>query len=115
MNTIVITGQIDNEPIRNETGKGVVVNYRIRSGKARQKGGRLWMDIACWGHQASAAQTAARKGRTVIVTGRLTARVYRNSDGVKTVRHVINAHTVEYLNDHLPPDEPENQETDPPP
>ncbi len=116
MNNIVITGVIDNEPIRNETANGVVVNYRIRSGKARKKGGRLWMDIACWGHQAAAAQTAAREGRSVIVTGRLTARSYRNADGGKTVRYAINAHAVEYLNASLPEEEPsEHKETPPEP
>ena len=97
MNTITITGRVENDPIRKETNDSVVTTFRLASGRSGNRGGRLWIDIDAWGQLGGTAARSATKGRTVVVNGRLQARSYENRDGDKITVWSIVASDIEYL------------------
>ena len=97
MNTITITGRVENDPIRKETNDSVVTTFRLASGQTGKRGGRLWIDIDAWGQLGGTAARLATKGRTVVVNGRLQARSYENRDGDKITIWSIVAADIEYL------------------
>ena len=91
MNTITITGRLEGEPVRKETGNSVVTTIRVASGRPNTRGGRLWIDIDTWGRLAATA------GRLVAVTGRLQHRTWTAADGTTGHRWYIVATDLEYL------------------
>lgn len=97
MNTITITGRVENDPIRKETNDSVVTTFRLASGRTGSRGGRLWIDIDAWGQLGGTAARTATKGRTVVVNGRLQARSYENREGERVTVWSIVASDIEYL------------------
>jgi single-strand DNA-binding protein len=97
VNTITITGKIEGDPIRKETGDSVVTTIRVASGRSNTRGGRLWIDIDTWGRLAGTTASHATTGRLVAVTGRLQHRTWTAADGTTGHRWYIVATVLEYL------------------
>lgn len=102
MNTITITGRLEGDPVRKETGNSVVTTIRLASGRSNTRGGRLWIDIDTWGRLAGTTARHATAGRLVAVTGRLQHRTWTAADGTTGHRWYIVATDREYLDS--PPD-----------
>ena len=62
MNTITITGRLEGDPVRKETGNSVVTAIRVASGRPNTRGGRLWIDIDTWGRLAGTTTRHATAG-----------------------------------------------------
>jgi single-strand DNA-binding protein len=98
MNNVTIVGRLETDPVRKEVNGSVICTFRLASGRTRQRGGRLWIDIETWGAVAGSCYQHLTKGRNVLVSGRLVQREW--SDPVTAERrwkHVVNAYDVEFL------------------
>lgn len=109
MNTITITGRIEGDPIRKETGDSVVTTIRLASGRSNTRGGRLWIDIDTWGRLAGTTARHATARRQVAVTGHLQHRTWTAADGSAGHRWYIVATDLEYL-DAPPPHAPADRD-----
>ncbi|MDE0802938.1 MAG: single-stranded DNA-binding protein [Acidimicrobiales bacterium] len=109
MNTITITGRIEGQPVRKETDKSVVTTIRLASGRAKNRGGRLWIDVDTWGRLAGITNRAGRPGRSIVATGRLEHRTWAGVDGETGHRWYVVATDIEFLDDL--PSEPDSTTT----
>ena len=98
MNHITIAGRIDGEPVRREVNDSVVCVFRLASGRTGSKSGRLWIDVETWGPLAGRCYQHLRKGRDVLVSGRLVQKQWADpSTGEKRTRVVVGASEVDFL------------------
>ena len=103
MNHITIAGRLEEDPIRKEISGSVVCSFRIASGRTGSKSGRLWIDIDTWGPLAGTCYQHLRKGRHVLVAGRLTQKQWADpTTGEKRTRFIVTADNVDFLHDALP-------------
>jgi len=94
----IAAGTISNDIVRKETRNGVLATFRLETGAPR--GGRLWIDIECWGHLAGTIAHHASKGREVSVSGRVTQKTWRDkTTGEARHRYVITATDVDLLSE----------------
>lgn len=98
MNQITIAGRIAEDPVRKEANDSVLCAFRVASGRAGAKSGRLWIDVETWGPLAGTCYQHLRKGRAVLIGGRLTQQQWADpTTGAKRSRLVIRAHGVDFL------------------
>ena len=100
MNHITIAGRLDDDPIRKEVNGSVVCSFRIASGRTGSKNGRLWIDVDTWGPLAGTCYQHLRKGRTVLVAGRLTQKQWADpATGERRSRYFVTANDIDFLGD----------------
>ncbi|OJU39749.1 MAG: hypothetical protein BGN97_00610 [Microbacterium sp. 69-10] len=90
--TIVIAGNIGNDPTKNETRNGkAVINFRVgtshnyvdqRTGEWVE-GPTSWYNVSAFGNIAEHAKASLHRGDPVIVVGRLRIRDWEAGDGKK--------------------------------
>ncbi|MGE0138525.1 MAG: single-stranded DNA-binding protein [Ilumatobacteraceae bacterium] len=98
MNHITIAGRVEEDPVRKEANGSVVCTFRLASGRSGSKTGRLWIDIETWGPLAGVCYKHLRKGRRVIVAGRLAQKQWADpASGEKRTRFVVAASEVDFL------------------
>lgn len=98
MNHVTIAGRVEDEPIRKEANGSVVCTFRLASGRTGSKTGRLWIEIDTWGPLAGTCYQHLRKGRTVLVAGRLTQKQWADAaTGQKRYRLSVVATDVDFL------------------
>lgn len=98
MNHITIAGRLVEDPVRKEANGSVVTSFRIASGRSGSKSGRLWIDVDAWGRLAGVCHQHLRKGRHVLISGRLTEKQWADATtGEKRSRFVLTARDVEFL------------------
>lgn len=98
MNHITITGRVQEDPVRKEANGSVLCTFRLASGRTGSKTGRLWIDIETWGTLAGVCYQHLRKGRTIIVAGRLTQKQWADpASGEKRSRLVVAASEVDFV------------------
>ncbi len=66
-NTVVAFGTVDSSPTTRPAGTGIVTEFRLASGRAGAKTGRLWIDVEHWHH----AQMLLNRRTTVGLAGHL--------------------------------------------
>ena len=104
MNHITIAGRLEEDPIRKEINGSVVCSFRIASGRTGSKNGRLWIDIDTWGPLAGTCYQHLRKGRHVLVAGRLTQKQWADATtGEKRTRFIVSASEVDFLHEAVSP------------
>ncbi len=92
----IACGIISNDIVRRETRAGVLATFRLETGAPR--GGRLWIDIECWGHLAGTIAHHGAPGRHVSVSGRLTQKSWRDkATGDARCRYVVTAADIDLL------------------
>ena len=100
-------GTISNDIVRRETKNGVVATFRLETGAPR--GRRLWIDVECWGHLAGTIARFGATKRTVLVSGRLVEKSWRDqASGDLRVRHLVRASEVDLLASDASPQAPPN-------
>jgi single-strand DNA-binding protein len=109
--TIVITGNLGGDPEMRYTPSGQAVtnfNVAVNESFTNSNGERIkrtiWFRVSAWGKQAETCNQYLKKGRMVLVEGRVTAdpntggpRVWTGQDGSPRASFEISAQTVRFL------------------
>jgi single-stranded DNA-binding protein len=93
VNVLTLTGRLTAEPIRRETPKGVVCEFRI----AVDTRPRLWITVQTWGQLAGRCAHHLHAGRHIAVAGPLMCEEYATRAGERTTRWYTRAATVTFL------------------
>lgn len=92
----IACGIISNDIVRRETRAGVLAAFRLETGAPR--GGKLWIDVECWGHLAGTVAHHGASGRHISVSGRLTQKTWRDkTTGHARCRYVVTADDIDLL------------------
>ena len=109
--TVVITGNLGKDPEMRYTPSGqavtsfsVAVNESFTNSNGERVKRTIWFRVSAWGKQAEICNQYLKKGRMVLVEGRLTAdpntggpRVWSGQDGQPRSSYEITAQTVRFL------------------
>ena len=101
MNSIIISGNLGQDPIIRSTQSGKkVANFSVavRRRVAKDANGNVptdWLNVTVWGNTAEFAEKYLRKGTRVLVEGRLQTDNYEK-DGVKHTKTYIVGENVEF-------------------
>ena len=109
--TIIIVGNLGRDPEMRYTPGGQAVtnfnvavndNYTSSSGERVER--TIWIRVTAWGKQAETCNQYLKKGRKVLVEGRLVVdpatggpRVYTRQDGTPASSFEVSASTVRFL------------------
>jgi single-stranded DNA-binding protein len=102
MNVLTLTGRIGDEPVRRDTTKGVVCEFRL----AVHGRPRLWITVVTWGHLAGVCAQHLATGRSVAVTGSLQHDQFVTRAGERAERWYCKASQVTFLDKPIDDDEP---------
>ena len=107
---LILVGNIGRDPEMRYTPSGqavtnlsVATNRRYTDSSGEQREETVWFRVSVWGRQAEACHQYLRKGRQVLVEGRLAAdengnpRIWTRQDGTPAASFEINAQTVRFL------------------
>ena len=109
--TIVITGNLGRDPEMRYTPSGqavtnfsVAVNESFTNSNGERIQRTIWFRVSAWGKQAEICNQYLKKGRMVLVEGRMTAdpntggpRVWTGQDGSPRASFEVSAQTVRFL------------------
>ncbi|MAT06825.1 MAG: hypothetical protein CL424_17465 [Acidimicrobiaceae bacterium] len=93
MNVLTVTGRLADDPIRRETSKGVVCEFRL----AVDGRPRLYLTVQTWGHLAGRCAQHLTTGRHVGVTGSLRHDQWITKDDERADRWYVRATDVAFL------------------
>ena len=109
--TIILVGNLGRDPEMRYTPSGQAVtnfsvavsdNYTSSSGEKVDR--TIWMRVSTWGKLAETCNQYLKKGRKVLVEGRLVVdpatggpRVWERQDGTKSASFEVSAQTVRFL------------------
>ncbi|MGD8813989.1 MAG: single-stranded DNA-binding protein [Anaerolineales bacterium] len=107
---IVLVGNLGRDPEMRYTPSGqavtnlsVATNRTYTNSSGDQVKETVWFRVAVWGRQAESCHQYLRKGRQVLVEGRLVAdengnpAIWTRQDGTSGSRFEVNAQTVRFL------------------
>lgn len=100
MNSVHLIGRLTSDPHMRATAEGSrVAVLRLAVAKARkdEHPHAVFVNIVCFGRQAELAEEHLRKGRRVVIEGRLDQREWTATDGEPRSRHEIVARHIEFL------------------
>ena len=131
--TIILVGNLGRDPEMRYTPSGqavtnfsVAVNDNFTSSNGEKVERTIWVRVSTWGKQAEICNQYLKKGRKVLVEGRLVTdpntggpRVWERQDGTKSSSFEVSAQTVRFLSQRgeddggaVPPGEPTGQSED---
>jgi single-strand DNA-binding protein len=102
VNVLTVTGRLVADPVRRDTSKGVVCEFRL----AVDSRPRLWITVETWGHSAGRCAQYLQAGRRVAVCGALVCDEYVTRNGDKASRWFVRASQITFL------DKPDHSGTD---
>jgi len=120
-NFVLIEGRLGSDPEIRTTSNGTqVTTISVATRRSwKQKDALEWTEettwhrVVCWGSKARALEAIGRKGKTVIVTGRIQTRKFEKEGEVREIREVV-ADSLSILNsikrETLPDDETLNSQ-----
>ncbi len=107
---IVLVGNLGRDPELRYTPSGqavtnlsVATNRRFTDSSGEQRDETVWFRVSVWGRQAETVNQYLRKGRQVLVEGRLTPdengnpRIWTRQDGSPAASFEVSAQTVRFL------------------
>lgn len=104
MNRVIIAGHLGRDPEIRYTPQGkavcnfsIGVNRRYKGADDQEKEEVSFFDIECWGRTAEVAAEHLRKGRPVLLEGRLKQERWEAQGGVNRSKVVIVAESVQFL------------------
>ena len=93
MNVLTVTGRLDADPVRRETTKGIVCEFRlVVHGRPR-----LYLTVQAWGHLAGRCAQHLREGRLVGVVASLRHEQWVTRAGERADRWYALARDVSFL------------------
>ncbi|MDD3145994.1 MAG: single-stranded DNA-binding protein [Candidatus Riflebacteria bacterium] len=88
VNRVILAGNLARDPQMKETANGrfmatfpVAINKRWRTREGENKSETTFFRIVVWNNTAEICNRYLKKGRSVLVEGRLETRSYQNSEG----------------------------------
>lgn len=93
MNVLTVAGRVASQPVRRETTRGVVCEFRL----AVECRPRLWIVVQTWGQTAGRIAQHITTGRTIAVSGALISESYTTRTGETAVRWYVRATSIAYL------------------
>ena len=99
-NQVVMAGHLTKDPELKELASGdTVCNFRIAVNSGyKEKKETLFIDTSCWTNQAINCGKYLKKGRNVMISGRLKQDEWQDSEGNTQRRMSIVAQQVQFLN-----------------
>ena len=107
---VILAGYLGGDPVMRYTPNGTAVtnlsvatNDNFTNAQGEKVDRTTWFRVAVWGHMAEVVNQYLRKGRAVLVEGRLVAdengnpRVWTGQDGTSHASFEINASRVVFL------------------
>jgi single-strand DNA-binding protein len=107
---VILVGNLGRDPEMRYTPGGqavtnmsVATNRRYTDSSGEQHEETVWFRISVWGRQAEACNQYLKKGRQVLVEGRMVAddngnpRIWNRQDGTPAASFEVNAQTVRFL------------------
>ncbi|NIM93028.1 MAG: single-stranded DNA-binding protein [Anaerolineales bacterium] len=107
---VILVGNLGRDPeMRYTPGGQAVTNLSVATNRTytdsagEQRDETVWFRVSVWGRQAEACNQYLRKGRQVLVEGRMTGdengnpRVWTRQDGTPTASFEVTAQTVRFL------------------
>jgi len=123
--TIIIVGNLGRDPEMRYTPSGQpVTSFSVASGRSytNQNGEKVdetsWFRVTAWGKLAETCNQYLRKGKMVLVEGRLVPdknggpRVFTRQDGTSGASFEVNASTVRFLSSRSEGGEPMMESSD---
>jgi single-strand DNA-binding protein len=109
--TIIFVGNLGRDPEMRYTPSGqavtnfsVAVNDNYTNNQGEKVERTIWIRVSTWGKQAEICNQYLKKGRKVLVEGRLTPdastgnpRIYTRQDGAAATSYEVTAQTVRFL------------------
>lgn len=109
--TIILVGNLGRDPEMRYTPGGqavtnfsVAVNDNYTSSTGERVERTIWFRISTWGKQAETCNTYLKKGRKVLVEGRLVVdpatggpKIWQKNDGTSGANFEVSANTVRFL------------------
>ena len=109
--TIILVGNLGRDPEMRYTPSGqavtnvsVAVNDNFTSSNGDKVERTIWVRVSTWGKQAEICNQYLKKGRKVLVEGRLVTdpntggpRIWERQDGTKSASFEVSAQTVRFL------------------
>ena len=109
--TIILVGNLGRDPEMRYTPSGqavtnfsVAVNDNFTSSNGEKVERTIWVRVSTWGKQAEICNQYLKKGRKVLVEGRLVTdpntggpRIWERQDGTKNASFEVSAQTVRFL------------------
>ncbi len=93
MNVLTLAGRVSSNPVRRETTRGVICEFRL----AVECRARLWIVVQTWGQTAGRVAQHITTGRTIAVSGALISESYATRTGETAVRWYVRATSITYL------------------
>ncbi len=103
-NKVILMGNLTRDPELRHTGNGASVatiglatnrRYTTQAGDIREE--TLFIDVVAWQKQAETSAEYLKKGRLVLVEGRLALRSWEDEDGRKHSKHEVIADRIQFL------------------
>ena len=122
INTVILGGNLTRDPEVRYTPQGtavasfgLAVNRTFRTKEGEQKEEVCFVDVETWGRQAETCGEYLKKGRPVLVEGRLKLDTWENKEGQKRSKHKIRAIRVQFLGGRSGGSSREEEDLAPPP
>lgn len=93
MNVLTVTGRLSDDPVRRDTAKGVVCEFRL----AVDGRPRLYLTIQTWGHLAGRCAQHLTTGRHVAISGAMRHDQWITRAGERADRWYARATDVTFL------------------
>lgn len=93
MNVLTLTGHLVTDPVRRDTTRGVVCEFRL----AVDSRPRLWIGVQTWGQTAGRCAQHLHAGRHIAIVGSLICEEYITRAGEKATRWYTRATSITYL------------------
>lgn len=107
---IILVGNLGRDPEMRYTPSGqavtnlsIATNRKYTDSSGEQREETVWFRVSVWGRQAEACNQYLKKGRQVLVEGRMVAdengnpRIWNRQDGSPAASFEVNAQTVRFL------------------
>lgn len=111
VNRVVISGRLTRDPETRKTpANKSLAKFSIASSSGKDKTG--FFSVTAWGNLADAVSTYLKKGKQVIVDGRLDFQKWTGQDGKTQSRVSIVAESIEFVGSERRPESEESQPVD---
>ncbi len=98
---VTIVGNLGQDPeVRTTTGgkKVTSLSVGVKAGKDANGSPRTnWYRVSCWGQDADYAENYGAKGRQVVITGRLEAKIGQGRDGQSYLNLDLTANSITWV------------------
>jgi single-strand DNA-binding protein len=120
-NKVILVGNLTRDPEMRYTSGGsavatlgLAVNHRYGTGDDKKEE-TLFVDVVVFGKQAENVEQYLKKGRSVLVEGRLSYRTWEGKDGQKKSKHEVVANIVQFLSPRGAAEGPSSGQDEAPP